>query len=620
VQIAALQKARMPIVGGGGELVPRIARRRSTVSAREWRSGFYSNGRAVFGAATYNRNSNQKPPVGELETMNTAHYAHWPAGLPYAITTPDTSVYANLAISAQRYPDKPAIIFYDTVLSYRRVHEEVLALAGWLQQECGIRRGDRVLLDMQNSPQFIIAFYAILRADAMVVPVNPMLVTEELAHYVEDSGAKVAIASQEVFGRLAPLLGKANLAHAVVGAYSDYLLVPTDLKVPDFVAAPRAVPQQPGVVAWTDAVARGLQPGAHQAGPDDLACMPYTSGTTGKPKGCIHTHRSLMFNAVASPSWSGAVVPDHSTLAVLPFFHVTGMQSVMNAMIFAGGAIVVLPRWDRDAAGQLITRYKVTTWTLIPTMMIDFLSNPRLSEYDISGLKRVSGGGAAMPAAIAQKLFDLTGQQYMEGYGLSETMAATHVNPAQRMKQQCLGIPYLNVDSRIVDPVTLKEVAQGEVGEIWINGPQVFQGYWNDPKKTAEAFAELGGKRFFRSGDLGYMDDEGFFFFTDRLKRMINASGFKVWPAEVEAMMYQHPAVQECCIIAARDPYRGETVKAVIVRRAGADASAEDIMQWAHEKMAAYKVPRMVEFVDALPKSATGKVMWRALQEKELGK
>ncbi|HJV83229.1 long-chain fatty acid--CoA ligase [Noviherbaspirillum sp.] len=552
--------------------------------------------------------------------MNTRHYAVWPEGLPYTITAPETSVYVNLEISARRYPNKAAIIFYDTVLSYAQVHAEVLALAGYLQHVCGVKRGDRVLLDMQNSPKFIIAFFAILRADAMVVPVNPMLVTDELRHYVADSGAKVAFVAQELYPRVAPLIGEGGLSQVIVGAYSDYLLAPTDLNVPDFVRVPYSVEAGPGVTAWKDAVAEKHAPRAHEAGPDDLACMPYTSGTTGKPKGCVHTHRSVMFNAAASPAWSGPTVPDHVTLAVLPFFHVTGMQSVMNAMIFSGGGIVVLPRWDRDAAGQLITRYKVTTWTLIPTMMIDFLSNPRLAEYDISGLKRVSGGGAAMPAAIAQKLLDMTGQQYMEGYGLSETMAATHVNPPKRMKQQCLGIPYLNVDSRIVDPVTLKEVPQGETGEIWIHGPQVFQGYWNDPKKTAEAFAELDGKRFFRSGDLGYMDEEGFFFFTDRLKRMINASGFKVWPAEVESMMYQHPAVQECCIIAARDPYRGETVKAVIVKRAGAEASEDDIITWAHDKMAVYKVPRLVEFVDTLPKSATGKVMWRALQEKEMAK
>lgn len=552
--------------------------------------------------------------------MNTTHYKHWPAGLPTTLTPPETSLYVNLEISARRYPGKTALIFYDAKLTYAEFDAQVRALAGYLQQDCGVRRGDRVLLNMQNSPQFIIAYYAILRADAMVVPVNPMLMTDELRHYVEDSGAKVAIASQEIFSRLAPLVGSTGLRHAIVAAYSDYLPEHTELAVPDWVKAPRAALQGEGVASWHDALQAGRTPAPHLAGPSDLAVMPYTSGTTGKPKGCVHLHRSAMASAVSSIAWSIASVPDQVTLAVLPFFHVTGMQVSMNAAIFNGGSIVVLPRWDRDVAGQLITRYGVTTWTSIPTMMIDFLSNPRLSEYDISSLRRVSGGGAAMPAAIAQKLLDLTGLQYMEGYGLSETIAATHTNPPQLLKQQCLGIPLFGVDSRIVDPATMATLPPGEVGEIIMNGPQVFEGYWNDPAKTAEAFTEIDGKRFFRSGDLGYMDEDGFFFFTDRLKRMINASGFKVWPAEVEAMMYQHPAVQECCIIAARDPYRGETVKAVIVKKPAAEATAEDIMQWAHARMAAYKVPKLVEFVDALPKSATGKVMWRSLQEKEMSR
>ncbi|MEB0137800.1 MULTISPECIES: long-chain fatty acid--CoA ligase [unclassified Undibacterium] len=549
--------------------------------------------------------------------MNTLHYPHWPIGLPHQLQVPATSVYHNLQISALRYPDKPALIFYDGVLSYRQLHEEVLALAAWLQQVAGVRKGDRVLLDMQNCPQFVIAYYAILRADAMIVPVNPMLMHDELAHYLDDSGARVAIVAQEIMPRLSDFLDSGTLSHLLVASYADYLPASTDLTVPDFVRAKMDAPQQTGIHTWRAAIAATRIPAPHQAGPDDLACMPYTSGTTGHPKGCIHSHRSVMFNIVASPTWSGAVVPNHVALAVLPFFHVTGMQSVMNSMIYCGATLVILPRWDRNAAGELITRYGVTNWTLVPSMMIDFLSNPRLGEYDISSLTRVSGGGAAMPAAIAQKLLDLSGQIYMEGYGLSETMAPSHLNPPQRMKQQCLGIPFFNVDARVVDPLTLLEVAQGQSGEIWIHGPQVFQGYWNDAKKTAEAFAELDGKQFFRSGDLGYIDEEGFFFFTDRLKRMINASGFKVWPAEVESMMYQHPAIQECCIIASADPYRGETVKAMIVKKPGVSVTAEDISFWAHEKMAAYKVPRLIEFIDTLPKSATGKVMWRSLQEQE---
>lgn len=550
--------------------------------------------------------------------MTSLHHAHWPVGLPTSLTLPATSVYTNLMVSALRYPDKTALIFYDTVLTYQQLHQEVLALAGYLQEHCGVLRGDRVLLNMQNSPQWVIAYFAILRIDAMVVPVNPMLLTGELRHYLDDSGARLALVSQEIFPKVAPLIGTEGLQRVVVASYSDYLRVPTTLSVPDVISAPTSVAAAEGVVLWRDALAisGSLQP--HLAEPDDMACMPYTSGTTGKPKGCVHTHRSVMYGCVAGPVWSAAPIPDQVTLAVLPFFHVTGMQVSMNATIFGGGTLVILPRWDRDVAGQLITRYGVTVWTNIPTMVIDFLANPRLSEYDISGLRRISGGGAAMPAAVAQKLHDLTGLTYMEGYGLSETMATTHSNPPQAMKQQCLGIPIFDVDSRIIDPVMLTEVARGESGEIIIHGPQVMREYWNDPAKTADAFIDIDGKRFLRTGDLGYQDAEGYYFFTDRLKRMINASGYKVWPAEVESMMYRHPAIAECCVIAARDAYRGETVKAVVVLRPGIDVSADDIMQWAHEAMAAYKVPKQIEFVDALPKSGTGKVMWRALQEKEL--
>lgn len=548
--------------------------------------------------------------------MNTDHYPHWPAGLPHQLTAPETSVYFNLAISAWRYPNKTALVFYNWQISYNQLQAQVDALAGYLQQVCGVKRGDRVLLHMQNSPQFVIAFYAILRADAMVVPVNPMLMTEELRHTVADSGAQVAITAQELIARLQPLMGEASLKHAVMASYSD-CIESISADMPDWVSAPRAVPADKRIHAWNEALEARYTPSEHLAGPADLACMPYTSGTTGKPKGCIHTHRSLMFTSVTGAIWSGTGAPDHVTLAVLPLFHVTGMQVSMNAAIYSGATLVILPRWDRDAAGRMITRHRVTTWTSIPTMMIDFLSNPRLADYDISSLKRVSGGGAAMPAAIAQKLLELTGLQYMEGYGLSETIATTHSNPVQRLKQQCLGIPIFGVDSRIIDPETLRMLPPHETGEIIIHGPQVFEGYWQDAEKTRAAFVEIDGKSFFRSGDLGYKDEEGFFFFADRLKRMINASGYKVWPAEVEAMMYGHPDIAECCIIAATDAYRGETVKAVIVKKEGSIISAEAIMAWAHETMAAYKVPKQVEFVDSLPKSATGKVMWRTLQEKE---
>jgi fatty-acyl-CoA synthase len=294
------------------------------------------------------------------------------------------------------------------------------------------------------------------------------------------------------------------------------------------------------------------------------------------------------------------------------------MQSSMNIPLYNGNTVVLLPRWDRRVAAHCIERYKVTSWTCIPTMMVDFLADPEIERFDLSSIARISGGGAAMPAAVAQKLLDM-GLTYVEGYGLSETIAATHINPPARARKQCLGIPIMDVDSRVVDPETLAELPPNEIGEIVTHGPQLFKGYWQDPQADRDCFVQIDGKRFFRTGDLARCDEDGYFYMVDRLKRMINASGYKVWPAEVESLMYQHPAVQEACVIAARDAHRGETVKAVVVLREayrGRVAEAE-LLDWCRHNMATYKAPRIVAFVDALPKSGTGKIMWRALQEQE---
>jgi fatty-acyl-CoA synthase len=303
-------------------------------------------------------------------------------------------------------------------------------------------------------------------------------------------------------------------------------------------------------------------------------------------------------------------------------FHVTGMQAGMNAPLNAGATLVLLSRWDRDCAALQIQRAHVTNWSAITTMLVDFLSNPRLSDYDLSSLRVLGGGGAAMPEALAAKLEQAFGLKYVEGYGLSETMAPSHINPPQRPKRQCAGIPIFNTDARVLELETQRELGPHEVGEIVVQGPQVFQGYWKQPEATAQAFIEHEGKRFFRTGDLGYYDEDGYFFITDRLKRMINASGYKVWPAEVEALLYAHPDIQEACIIGARDGYRGETVKALVVPKETARGrlSAAEVTEWARGRMAAFKVPRIVEFVDELPKTATGKILWRKLQEEEYGK
>jgi len=567
--------------------------------------------------------------------MQALHWPHWPKDLPHHLTLPETNLFHNAEVSAARYPRKPFIKYYGSVLTFAEFKDEAERLAGYLQQDCGVQAGDRVLLYAQNSPQWVLAFYAILRANAVVVPVNPMNMTEELAHYVSDSGARVAFVAQDLLAHVQPLhvsgdpLALASmpdvgvspddrLQHLVVLTYSDCLRQPTDLRLPDFVTAPRQAVSGKGLHAWVDALAARRQPGPLTAGPDDLCVMPYTSGTTGHPKGCMHTHRSAMCTAVGGMHWF-ARTQDAVTLSVLPFFHVTGMAGGMSGPLFIGATIVIMSRWDRETAAECMQRDGVTSWQAISTMVVDFLANPRIAEYDLSSLNGIRGGGAAMPEAVAHKLKALTGVDYVEGYGMSETMAATHINPAHRPKAQCLGIPVFDVDARIIDPTSLRELPQGDTGEIVIHAPQVMQGYWRQEEATREAFIELDGKRFLRTGDLARVDEEGYFFMMDRLKRMINASGYKVWPAEVESLMYHHPAVHEVCVIGARDARRGETVKALVVLKPGqADGvTPQDIIDWSHAHMAAYKSPRLVEFVPHLPKSGTGKIMWRSLQERQ---
>ncbi|MBV1705883.1 MAG: long-chain fatty acid--CoA ligase [Hyphomicrobiales bacterium] len=549
--------------------------------------------------------------------MNTRHYAFWPKGVDYHMPIPATNLYYNAEVSAKRYPDKSFIIYYDYHVTFAQFLREAEAVAGFLTQSCGVKQGDRVIIDMQNSPQFVIAYYGILRAGAVVVPLNPMNRTAELRHYVEDSGARVAFVAQEVFAQMRPLLG-AGLDHIIAVTYADYVGAKPTVRVPDFVSAPRAVKPEPGVSLWHTAIEAGLSAPPLRTGPDDLAVMPYTSGTTGLPKGCAHTNRNVMATVTGQRQWTRPSL-ETRILVILPFFHVTAMQGAMNVPLMNASTIVILPRWEARMAAHYIAHYRINAFSAVPTAIIDLLLLPDIDNYDFSSLRQVGGGGAAMPEAVAQKLQDKCGLGFLEGYGMTETMAPTHLNPPDAMKKQCLGIPMFDVDARIIDPLTLAELPQGEVGEIIVSGPQIMQGYWQRPEANASAFIERDGKRFLRTGDLGRMDEDGYYFMVDRLKRMINASGFKVWPAEVESILYGHPAVAEACIISAPDPHRGETVKALVVLKAGSAENVDDeaIIEWSRNQMASYKAPRIVEFVESLPKSATGKVAWRLLQDQE---
>jgi fatty-acyl-CoA synthase len=555
------------------------------------------------------------PPADTVRAMSDGDSGYWPLRLPRNLTLPATDLFYNVEVAARRFPDKPFLVYYDTRISFARFKDESERLAGWLEQ-AGVRKGDRVLLMLQNSPQFALAFYAILRANAVAVPINPMSLTADLRHIASDSGARLAITAQELLPIMQPLLGD-GLDRILLATYSDYLEEATDLSVPAFVSAVRNVAAAAGITPWREALATRAPPPTASVGPGDYCALIYTSGTTGRPKGCIHTHRGAMHTAVAGMQWFG-VQQDDVQLAVLPLFHVSGLQFCLNGPLYTGSTVVLLSRWDRDATAACIQRQRVTFWTTIPTMVVDFFGNPSLDNHDLSSLGWMMGGGAAMPAPIAQNLAERH-IPYFEGYGLTETMGPTHLNPTERAKPQCLGIPIFGTEAKVVDPVTLQSLPRGEPGEILIRGPQVFTGYWGSATDTADAFVTIGGEQWLRTGDLGRVDEDGYYFMVDRLKRMINAAGLKVWPAEVESLMYQHPAIHEACVIAAKDVRRGETVKAVVSLRAGyrGKVTEQEIMDWARTVMAAYKVPRIIQISDQLPKSASGKIAWRQLQEKE---
>ena len=514
--------------------------------------------------------------------MESRHFRHWPRDLPRSLALPPLRLHQLLAESARRFPGKPATVFQGEALSYAEVLQRTEALAGHLQRACGVRRGERVLLDLQNGPAFVIAFFAALRADAVAVPVSPMNLAAELRQYLEDSDAHVAIADREVAARFAELP-------------LEHLIVAEDM-----------------------ARLRG-EPGASRAAMQDLCVMPYTSGSTGRPKGCMHTHATVMHNVVGSALWKH-VTSDAVALATAPFFHVTGLIHSFLATVYAGGTIVIQRRWEPQAAAELVERHRCTHWDNVPTMVVDLLSHPSALAHDVSSLKWIFGGGAAMPEAIAQKLYEICGVHYIEGYGLTETISQTHINPPQNPKKQCLGIPTFDTEALVVDPESFRALGPGEQGEIVVRGPQLLTGYWKNEQAFRESWLEIEGRKFFRTGDLGRTDEDGYFYISDRLKRMINAAGFKVWPAEVEAAMYRHPAIQECCIIASPDARRGETVKAVVVLKPGAAASGDEILGWARGQMAAYKVPRLIEFSRALPRTPSGKIQWRALQEQEFAR
>jgi acyl-CoA synthetase (AMP-forming)/AMP-acid ligase II len=536
----------------------------------------------------------------------------WPPGVDEGrIRLPEEPLPVILKRHAQQRPQKPALVFYGREVSFAELDEASDRFAGWLRAR-GLAPGDRVALFLENCPQFAIAYYGALKAGGVCVCLNPMHKAVELQHEFEDSGARVLVTSDQGYGVVEPIRDKTPLEAVVVTAYRDYLPAEPALPVPpSFLEPARPCPD---TVGFRDIVNEGPRLRApHPRALEDTALIQYTSGTTGVPKGAELTHRNLVVNCELQRVYIGLSEQD-VPLGVLPWFHITGMECQMNMMAYTGATLVALGRFELETVLRAIQQYRCTLTTLIATINVAIVNFPRLRDYDLSSLRACFSGGAPVPAEIARRWEAVTGYPLIEGYGLSETTAPTHVNPPHRPKYGTVGVPLPFVDARVVsleDGIT--ELGPGESGEIVVRGPMVMRGYWRRPDATAEAIRE----GWFYTGDIGRMDEEGYFVVEERKKDMIKASGYSVFPAEVEALMYRHPAVAEVGVVGVPDPYRGEDVMAFVVLRpeARGHVTEQALVDWCRNEMAVYKAPRRIRFVEALPKTASGKILKRALRE-----
>jgi long-chain acyl-CoA synthetase len=508
------------------------------------------------------------------------HRFYRPGARP-TLSYPSLTLPALIAERAARDPEVPALVFRERVLTYgeltRRIRQAANAFAA-----AGLRPGERALLMLPNSPAYVTAYYGVLAAGGVAVPVNPLYVAREVAHIASDAAARLVVVDRALQGSVAALGSERVIA--------------VDVDGPE---------------PWADAP--DAEPAATVAA-DDLAVLQYTGGTTGWPKGAMLTHRNLVANVLQLAELGEAPPPgEERILTILPLSHVFGMTCCMNLGLHLGATLVLLPRFEIDAVMQAIRRHRITSFPGVPTMYVAVLNYPDAESYGIANIRSISSGGAAMPAQVAATFEQRFGARMSEGYGLSEASPVTHTNPTWDpglRRPGSIGIPLPDTDARIVDLETGSRVLPpGEAGELCVRGPQVMRGYWRREEATAQALRD----GWLYTGDVARMDADGYFYILDRKKDMIIVSGYNVYPREVEEVLYQHPAVAEAAAVGVPDPYRGEAVKACIVPRPGTSPTAEEIVAFCRERLAPFKVPRQVEFRASLPKSGAGKILRREL-------
>lgn len=549
--------------------------------------------------------------------------AHYPPEVPHTLTYTSMPVQQYLTHAYEKYPQKVAIHFMGKELTYEELYKSAMKFANYLQK-LGIQKGDRVSIMLPNCPQAVISFYGILYAGGIVVMTNPLYTEREIVYQMKDSGAKAIVGLDILFPRISKALKETQLENVIVTGIKDYLPFPKNVVYPFIQKKQYGMTvkvEHRGINHLFTEVMKTAPPTVAETSFDfeeDLALLQYTGGTTGSPKGVMLTHKNLISNATMCDSWLYKCKKGEETImGIIPLFHVYGLTTVLILSVMLGNKMILLPKFDPETALKTINKQKPTLFPGAPTLYIGLMSHPDIAKYDLSSIEACMSGSAPLPAEVQEKFEAITGGKLVEGYGLTETSPVTHSNLVwgERIKGS-VGMPYPDTDSKIFQTGTTIPIATGEIGEIAIKGPQVMKGYWNKPEETAATIVD----GWLLTGDLGYMDEEGHFFIVDRKKDMIIAGGFNIYPREIEEVLYEHDAVQECVVAGIPDPYRGETVKAYIVVKEGHTVTEEELNAYCREQLASFKVPRVYEFRKELPKTAIGKILRRSLVDEEIAK
>ncbi|WP_027086020.1 long-chain-fatty-acid--CoA ligase [Cohnella panacarvi] len=551
------------------------------------------------------------------ETNDKPWLRYYPLDVPLTATYPKTNVARLLLQAAADYPRHEALDFMGKTTTYAELLAQCRRMAHSLQT-MGIAKGERVAIMLPNCPQAVVSYYGALMAGATVVQTNPLYTGRELHAQLMDSGARVIVVLDLLMPRVQEARKGTPLERIVVASLADALPFPKSWLYP--IKRRQEHPNlqvdygDSAVVRWTRWLRQGKETPvcAEVDAERDIAMLQYTGGTTGAPKGVMLSHANLLANTMQAAAWcTGLRRGKERYLAALPLFHVFGMTVLLNQSVYQASSLVLVPRFNVTMVLDTIRRRQPTVFPGAPTMYIALLNAPGLDITDLSSINLCVSGAAPLPREVQERFEQLSGGKLIEGYGLTEASPVTHCNPIRgRRKNGTIGVPLPDTDARIVGQDSLDPLPIGELGELAVKGPQVMAGYWGKPEDTAAVLQD----GWLRTGDLGTMDEDGFFTIMDRMKDVIIAGGFNVYPREVEEVLFEHPAIKEAAVLGVPDEYRGETVKAYIVLKDGWQTSAMQLDRWCRDRLAAYKVPKEYEFRNSLPLSIIGKVLRRKLK------